>query len=282
MSQQEFRLELAKRHAAAYAADANVRAIVLVGSVPQNRVTPYSDIDMLLMYDGMMDYERLKATCIAHGGQRRKLMNQSDESCLEIYYVNGIECQFSHAPVSFYTQQVDALLHEHSLEAMPHLVADGLVHCLVLHGESFICELREQLLPMPDELAQAMVRKYLRPLPAGEMRYRIMTEQDLLRFEGVVVKTLDSLLRSLLGLNGQYMPGEWKKLDLLTGRLRLAPANLLERMNTAMQAEQYAALDILDALWRETVELVRVHMPAVDLAEAEQRLAYMPQAADIT
>jgi hypothetical protein len=52
-------------------------------------------------------------------------------------------------------------------------------------------------------------------------------------------------------------------------------------MNAALVGEQFAALDILDSLWRETVDLVRAHMPQVDLTDAEKRLAYTVEPAEL-
>ncbi|MCD4829557.1 MAG: nucleotidyltransferase domain-containing protein [Candidatus Cloacimonetes bacterium] len=274
MTHQEYLLHLAQRNVAIYTNDPNVKAIALGGSLPLGRGTAYSDIDMLLMYDDKLDYDRLQEACAHNGGERRQLLNESEEACLEIYYVGGVECQFSHAPVSFYSQQIELLLVEHSLEQMPHLVADGMLGALPLHGEAFLAQLLEPLRTFPDELAVKMVEANVRPLPAAELRHRIMRERDLLRFYAVMPKTLEHMLKTLLGLNRQYIQGEWKRLDLLTDRLTLAPVDLLNRMNTAMQSEQYAALDILDALWRETVELVRRHMSEVDLTEADKRLNY--------
>jgi hypothetical protein len=163
MTHTEYRLSIARRNAAIYATQPNIRAIILVGSLPLGRANAYSDIDMLLLYDDKYDAAFLETACAHNGGQRRKLLNEQNDSVLEIYYVAGWSGQFLHSPTSFYTQQIDQLTTEHSTEAMPHLVAEGLMHCLPLHGQDYMAQLQARLAAYPDELANKLVQQNLRP-----------------------------------------------------------------------------------------------------------------------
>jgi hypothetical protein len=71
-------------------------------------------------------------------------------------------------------------------------------------------------------------------------------------------------------LNRIYHHGELKRLDRLVERMAIVPAYLSDRLRQILQAEPLAAVDQIQALIEETLDLIDRHLPEVETSEARQ------------
>lgn len=59
--------------------------------------------------------------------------------------------------------------------------------------------------------------------------------------------------------------------------MKIVPENLAARLEGLFHQEAPLAVNELEALVRETVELVEIHMPQVDTSSAKQKLGWRQQ-----
>jgi hypothetical protein len=139
-----------------------------------------------------------------------------------------------------------------------------------LYGGEQIAGWQEKAAQYPDGLARAMVRAHLRFYPRWLLEGMIAGRGDLLWLHEVLIQEQRKILGVLLGLNQIYHHGELKRLDRLVERMVIAPAHLSARLRQILQAEPLAAIDQIQALIEETLDLIDRHLPEVETSEARQ------------
>jgi len=122
----DYLLNLAKKVTEKYKEADGIKSIAIGASISKNQATQFSDIDIIMIYDRIPSDEFFDNAFKINNGTNREIMNKNESGCLEIYYVDGVECQFSHSLKGFYEEVVTEILEKHSIEQLPHLVADGL------------------------------------------------------------------------------------------------------------------------------------------------------------
>ena len=60
-------------------------------------------------------------------------------------------------------------------------------------------------------------------------------------------------------------------------QMEIAPENLTDRLEALFKHAAPVAVSELEALVRETVELVEIHMPQIDTSSAKQKLGWRQQ-----
>jgi hypothetical protein len=78
------------------------------------------------------------------------------------------------------------------------------------------------------------------------------------------------ILGVLAGLNRLYYSTyQFKRTQAFVGKMNLAPARLADRLETLFGADRATAIQELENLVRETVDLVGIHMPELDTAHVQ-------------
>jgi len=199
--------QLVKKVTEVYKKAEGLKAMAVGASVSKDQATEYSDLDIIMIYDTLPEDEFFEKAFLSNKGKDRNIMNKSDDGMLETYYVNNVECQFSHTHFSFY-EDVIKQLQDESLEKVPHLIGDGFLTVIPLYGEEYINDVKERLQNFPAGLRLKMVERYLRFGPFDELRYRFQKEDNIIWNTDVLSIFVKRLLCSLLAVNRKYIPGD--------------------------------------------------------------------------
>jgi predicted nucleotidyltransferase len=264
-------LELAKQVTTIYKDWEGIKAIAITSSISRNQATEYSDCDIALMYDKLPSDDFLEKAYKYNNGKNRKVFSKTEDAIVEFYYVNGVECQFSHSHYSFYEQVVTELTENYSLEKIYHLVADGLQVIIPLHGKEYLNSIQERLAPYPEELALKTVQRYLRFGPFDELRYRFQKEDNFIWISDVTNYYIKTLLNVLLGVNNKYIPGDFRKIKPVIEGLTTKPDNFYQRIFALYNGNSIDKIDELHKLCLEVFEIVANRFPNEDFSDIISR-----------
>lgn len=111
------------------------------------------------------------------------------------------------------------------------------------------------------------------------MQDRFFIRDANLWFHQIRVEGIQNLLGVLAGLNRLYYTTfQFKRMHALIDRMAIAPPRLSDRLEILLSAEPRTASTLLEALVRETIELVERHTPHIDTAAVHKRVDYRQQA----
>ncbi len=267
-------LALATRHAETYATLPETRAILVTGSVAAGESDFYSDIDMIVYCDQLPSKEALQTVREQTGGQQARFLGEGSEAdCLEIYSVQGVECQIVHTTIAAWEREMATVLEELDTTSPTQKALSGLVEGRPLYGEALIRDWQAKVAAYPDALAKAMIERNLQIFPIWMIQDRFAPRDATLWLHQIFVETEQNLLGILAGLNRlYYSPFQFKRLRHFTAKMTHAPADLAERLDRIFHTEATDAIRELESLVAETLTLVEAQMPEVDTSAVRSLL----------
>ena len=205
---------LAERVAETYLDRTDPRAILLVGSGATGGIDRFSDVDMLLYYDGVPADTDLAAARQQLGAENYSGTNWPDGMGFsERYDVDGIHCQLGHAVIAGWEREIDRLVDE--LELDPALLKEvsGLFEGRPLHGEDLIVRWRERA-AYTERLQRAIVQKHWRFFPWWYYQEKLEARDAPVWRYDVLVQAAYNLSAILAALNRIYFSNlEYKRLS---------------------------------------------------------------------
>jgi len=251
------------RFSAGYVGLPGVRALLLTGSVARGWADRYSDIELMLFWDGPPT-EPLRRRGVEAGGGLPHAFHGYDPDNAEWaddVLVDGVEVQVSHRDVAHtgdwladVTQRYDPSLVKQDLIAL-------IEYGVPLHGAPLIDAWRQRCTPYPPQLALAMVRQHL-DFQSTWQRRKLLARRDLLPLYTDLLHTAHQVVLILLGLNRVYFPHlGFKWLPQLTADLKIAPPDVTGKLQVLLTAAPHTAVQVADALIAETLQLVAAHLP---------------------
>lgn len=276
----DYLVKLAKRNAEAYIALPSIRAILLTGSAAEGVSDRYSDIDMILYYDTLPSEAELAAAAARNGGtERAPIAPREETQFVEHYTVRGVECQFAHGTVAQWESDMASVLDDLDVGSVIQKALGGFEDAIPLYGGDLIAQWQQRLASYPDALREAMVRHSLAYPAIWALHDRLETRDGTIWRMEMMVSVAHNLLGTLAGLNRRYFsPFQFKRMHRYAEKLTIAPPDFADRLEAAFHSEPGAAELALEALARETVELVEQHMPQIDTSRARKRIGWRPQA----
>jgi hypothetical protein len=268
-------LSLARRNAAAYAANPHTRAIMVTGSAAEGQSDFYSDLDIIVYYDELPSEDELdQARRQNKGSERIWFMDERTQgSCGEAYLVDGVECQVGHTTIGAWEREIAQVLEQYDVTSPIQKALSGMLHAVPLYGEALIRRWQARLADYPDGLARAMVEKHLSFFPIWYVEERFVVRDATLWLYQTLVDASHNILGILAGINRLYYSTfQFKRMRQFVAEMRIAPERLAERLDELFQGDPRTAIDQIEALVGETVALVETHMPAVETAHVRRRL----------
>lgn len=284
-----WRAALGQSVAAAYAQDANVAATALGGSVARGWADRHSDIELLVFWqEPPFDTDRHNAVTRAGGaidiwwqtppaqpayqqlfhttdGRLGQLWPYEDEEWSEHFYVRGVEIGVSGFLCSTVDQYLVDVVEQCDTTERKHILLAAITSGVPLTGAAQFERWQTKAREYPDELAAIIVAEQLdddddwwgcQKLAEREQRYMLYP-----LFDQMAVR----IIRMLLALNHVYLPEpglKWRERFLPT--LPISPVNLSARLERLYQVEPVAAVEELQQIFDETLDLVRRRLPAVE------------------
>jgi hypothetical protein len=270
----EYLLSLAKHNLQPYLALPQIRAAMITGSAALGLSDRYSDIDMMIYYDTLPGDDELTAARLHNSGEVIwRVDNRAEGELMESYRVQGVECQIAHATIAAWKRDMAIVLEQHEVNTPLHKALSGTLEGVPLYGAELIDAWKAKIADYPPALAQAMVEQHLQFFPLWNLQEALAARDAVLWCYQILTEAAYNLLAILAGLNRLYFTSfQFKRLHHFAAQLAIKPtafAARLDRLFSAPPAQ--AALD-LKALVDETLDLIALHMPQVEVTSVKQRL----------
>lgn len=272
-------LTLAKRNAQAYIALPSTKAVILVGSAAEGVSDYYSDIDMCVFYDALPSEETLQAALQQnHGGNRQLFREPGQEECMEIYHVEGVECQIVHTTIAAWERDMATVLKQLDVTSPLQKALSGMLEAIPLYGELLVRQWQDMLSHYPDALAQTMVKHYMAIVPVWAIQERMQPRDATIWLYQLLVEASYHLLGILAGLNRLYYTSfQFKRMHRFIDQMKVAPPDLATRLEALFHSDMAIAATQLEELVREVVDLVEQHMPEIDVTALRNRIGMRQQ-----
>ena len=276
----QYLLELVKRNVKAYIANPKTKAVMVTGSVAEGLCDEYSDCDVCLYYNELPSEEELQLARQQNQGSELLgiLGNRQEGAFGESFLVNGVECQFAHATISQWEKEISSILEAFDVQSPIMKGMSGTLVGIPLYGETLIQQWKAKVANYPAGLAKTMVEHYLKFPAIWGMQDKLAKRDTTLWYYQLLVESAQNLLGVLSGLNRLYYSTfQFKRMSRFIEEMEIAPENLAPRLEGLFRHEAHIAVNQLEALVQETVDLVEIHMPQVDTSSAKRKLGWRQQ-----
>ncbi|OKH53267.1 hypothetical protein NIES2101_11835 [Calothrix sp. HK-06] len=275
----QYLLELVKHNVKAYIANPKTKAVMVTGSVAEGLCDEYSDCDVMLYYSELPSEEELTRARQQNQVEFIGILGNRQEGAFgESFLVNGVECQFAHATIAQWEKEISSILEEFDVQSPIIKAMSGTLVGIPLYGETLIQQWKARVANYPDGLAQTMVEHYLRFVAIWGMQSKLAKRDTTLWYYQILVESAQNILGVLSGLNRLYYSTfQFKRMGRFVEQMKIAPLNLASRLEGLFYHEAPIAVNELEALVQETIELVEIHMPQVDTSEAKRKLGWRQQ-----
>ena len=261
-----WRLTLAQRIAAAYAADANARVVMIAGSTGRGAADRWSDIEVDVYYDEPPTEESRRAAAAASSGTLVSLGEDHDEWEERLDF-DGFHAHSSTFLVSTMERYLDEVLERWSTASEPQSRLFSLQHAVGVKGEEDVQRWRGRAAAYPDGLRDAMLAENLGALERFHYAAEMLADRDdVLLLYDLFVDVGRRLIGALLGLNRIYLPTPThpKWMDETISMLAVKPADLSARLKNAFRVEPAPGVAALGGLIDEVLALVESQAPRFD------------------
>jgi hypothetical protein len=266
--------QVAAQGAARFADHPKVAAMLLTGSVATGDVDGASDVDLILyLHESFTrdEYETEVAAAKASGGELH--FGDHEQGFAVWHFIGGRKVDFGIGLKTQTGEIIDALLVKHDPNPTFQLVARGILAGEALKDDGTIEGWKQRLSDYPAKLGEATVKACLRFMPAWVMLEMGARRDDAFLVYESALPAASNLCGVLAALNRRYHPGKAKRLDKFAAELALAPRDFAARLRSVFGGALVPAVQTLDALIQETLDLVDTHMPGVSTADCRARYA---------
>lgn len=263
----ELNLAIARKVAEEHAQNPNVCSIFVAGSVARGLADANSDVDMSIVLKTPMD-----ADFIAKERQRAAdsgggfYFEIPDGAGFGIYrYVDGVKVDNGFYTVGFYEEAIRSVIDRHELDDLNvQLMIRGIRSSKPLYGADIVQRWIEWTDDYPGELQQKMIKQHLRFTPLWILRTMGVQRNDPFFLYEHFIENQKKILSVLYALNREYHPNKFKGLRATVEPLSIQPRAVLRRFEALFHLPLTDAVDDLERLMFETLDLVDQHCPDID------------------
>lgn len=271
----QWRYEIAERVASYYAQIPDVVAVMVGGSTARKHADKFSDIELGVFWNRPpQDSERkavtraLNADVIYHHPYDVSEAVWSDDFMIGRDTDNtpksGVLVEIVHHTTAFIEHTLYHVLHKHNADLLGQNLIAGITQGQAFHGDELLETWRNRARDYPDALALAMVKQYAVIDHFWRWEMFLHRDENLMLLYQSFTQIQQRILYMLLGLNREYYFG-FKWLEVVCGKLTIAPDNLLGRLREVYQVEPADGARKLIVLVNETYDLLETHMPQINV-----------------
>lgn len=264
--------ELAERLVALEVEHTQPAAALLTGSASTGEADEYSDVDLILYFDGAIpDDEAINAVRDSVGGGDAAPIGPRSEDAYAIQFpVDGVQVQLAHETLASVEADIAKVVDELEVDTPLQKVTEGLQSGLALHGAETIDRLRERAV-YSEALQRAMIETFWRFYPLWYVADQLERRDAVVWRYEVMAQSAYNVLGVLAGLNRVWFTTfQLKRMRKLVESFEVAPPRLAERLETLFDPDANAAVAELERLVGETRELVRERFPDLELPLARE------------
>lgn len=266
--------QLTDRLCCRYAADPNLEAAMVTGSVSLGCVDAASDVDMMFYYrerPSPTTLEKLKAEALASGGGIYSYDPAEGLACY--FFVDGVRVDSAFQQTADFAQLISDFVQEPDLTDKNKLIiTSGVQQCIPLYGTETIQAWQQQLAQLPASFYEALVQKHLRFPPAAVLLNMGVDREDYGFVYELLLEAVGNMLTVLCALNGLIPPGKIKGIGTRLDKLTFKPDNLAERVKQLWMLPPQEAVPHFYQMILELFALVDYHMPLIGTHAARERL----------
>ncbi len=131
------------------------RAILLTGSAAKGVSDAYSDLDLILYYEQPPSADHLEAVrATLPVSDIRVSADHETGATMEMYVLQGVECQVAHLPIANWERDMGAVLENCEPGTLVEKAIIGLLEGIALHGRDVITRWQERAASYPEGLAR--------------------------------------------------------------------------------------------------------------------------------
>lgn len=273
-----WRISLAHEIAPLLMAEPNIEACFVFGSAALGISDQYSDLELAFIWTQLPSAKELEAVShrVGVSGWQIEPYGKDKRAWLEQFYLLGMKVEVGHWSHSTMDDIVTSVVaqydvSQHGLLFENQTVVSHLQHGVILHGKNVIQRWQTQIESYPEQLVIAMVQKHLKFRPFDGQR--ILTERlELPLLYENTCSFARWILNILFALNRIYHPG-YKWTRYWTEVMLIKPPQLFVRLESSFQSDAKSGTEELGQLIKETLDLVREHLPSIDLEQQYATLA---------
>lgn len=250
-------IEVARAVAEAYARAGDVAAVLVAGSLGRGRADDHSDVEVDVYWQQAPDDARRERAVAAAGGASCTRWPYAPE---EGEWAEDFEIGEHAVTVSGFTADwlERRIADQTGFDLLTQLRLSALGEGTVVLGEESVRRWRAAA-AYPDAVGAATIAHYRDAAPLHSWRQwpALVERGDGVPLQGLCAEMITSTLGMLSGANRVYVSHprfKWSK--SLIERFEVAPPSLRQRLDSALDAGVADRAASVDALHRETVELI--------------------------
>lgn len=253
----KWRLDLAKKMAAAYAETPKTRVVMVAGSTGRGTADAYSDIEIDVYYDEAPT-EGERAAAVGRCGAELLGIAHDEVEWEERMSFGGFPAATSTFLVSTMERFLEQVVDRCDSDPEAQMRLYSVLNAVPVVGEDVSDRWRDKASSYPDGLVDVVLEENLHFVRLFRHANVMIARNDTLALTDGILDVQKRILRALLGLNRIYLsiPDPIKRLDEIVGQLRLKPENLGERLRAILRAEGREAIDPLWELVDDVFDLV--------------------------
>ena len=256
--------------------------LIVGGSVGRGIADQYSDLEIGVFWAEPPSEAERKTLAEQVGVVYRERMSSykfdpchpgEEEADEDIYIGGDKDCGFNVDIKHKTIAAVEQYLVEMFDRCCPHdsRLAEVLSHSIPLYGQSLAEQWRRKVATYPTELAQKLVQTQLR-FEQWWLCEQFAKEEEMILVQEQFSECLTKIISVLAALNRVYVL-EIKWTNWSIDRLKIAPSNLLHRARRMFGQSPQVAAQQLRQLIEETYDLVKLHLPDIDIESQRQKVS---------
>ena len=273
-----WRLDLAKKMAAAYVENPKTRVVMVAGSTGRGTADAFSDIEIDVYYTEPPTEEERIAAVRRCGAELVSLGEVEWEEQMDF---SGFPAATSTFLVSTMERFITRVVDQGDPDTDAQMRLYSVQHAIPVFDEDQAKAWQERADVYPDGLVTAMLDENLR------FRFfrnvdMILARNDAVALYDGIVEVQKRLLRALLGLNRIYLPipDPIKRLDEIIDEIQVKPDDLSNRLREILHVDGPRGIDELEHLIEEVFGLVAEHCSSFDIASRRGDLKKIKQPRD--
>ena len=277
----KWRIALARRIAPIYGSHPRVKVVLIGGSVGRGIADRYSDVEIGVFWtEPPSEAERrtlAEQVGIVYNAQMSPYKfdpcHPGEEEADEDIYIGGDkDCGFNVDIKHKTIAAVEQYLVEMFDHCRPHdnRLAEVLSHSIPLYGQLLVEQWRRKVATYPTELAQKIVQTQLR-FEQWWLCEQFAKEEEMILVQEQFSECLTKIISVLAALNRVYVL-EIKWTDWSIEQLKITPSNLICRAKQIFEQAPQVAAQQVRQLIEETFDLVKIHLPDIDVESRQQKV----------
>ena len=212
----------------------SARAAMITGSAAEGISDRFSDLDMTVYYEGDLPSEATLARIREENGapERAWFMGERAEGNIaEAYELDGVQAQIGHVTITAWENDIAEVLERWNADTPLHKAMSGTLECVAVQGEAYVERWKARIRDYPEELARAMVERWLRFFPVWYVQDALEARDATLWHFQIRTETAYNLIGILAGLNRLYFTTfQFKKMRRFLDGMPIKPERLADRL----------------------------------------------------